>query len=160
MSTRGFTLIELMITLVLLAILLLVALPSFTTTIERQRLKNATTELEALYRQARWEALRARQDVIIEVKSNGNSWQGTVSRGGVPQATVQGSAFPGILLCSGTSHAILLASRGIPANTTTQVLWRLSQNRCGGCSGSNGVTQIITSAGLSTLAESPSCQGA
>lgn len=55
---RGLTLIELMIALAMIAVLMSLAVPSFNTYLQRNRLKSAALGLEADLRDARHEAVR------------------------------------------------------------------------------------------------------
>lgn len=70
---RGVTAVELMVTVAVLAILLVVAVPSFTETIRRNRLETAVhTFLNAL-NFARTEAIRRGQSVTI--RKSGSQWE-------------------------------------------------------------------------------------
>lgn len=62
---RGFTLVELMVTTSVLAILLAMAVPSFTRMIASNRLATQTNELVASLNLARMEAIRRSQSVAI-----------------------------------------------------------------------------------------------
>ncbi|WP_185955422.1 GspH/FimT family pseudopilin [Tepidiphilus sp. J10] len=61
----GFTLVELMVTIVVLAILLAIGIPSFATLIASNRLTSATNELIASLQTARTEALRRNARVTV-----------------------------------------------------------------------------------------------
>jgi len=65
----GFTLIELMITLILVAILLALAAPSFQGTIERRRLDGAAENLFSDLQFARSEAIKQNQAVQFQFNS-------------------------------------------------------------------------------------------
>lgn len=60
MKSRGFTLVELLITIAVAAILLSIAYPSFTTVIRNNRLATTNNELLASVSLARMEAMRSR----------------------------------------------------------------------------------------------------
>ena len=62
-SARGFTLIELMIGLVLLGILLVLAMPSFTTMFQNMRLRTTAETVLSGLQSARAEALKRNQSV-------------------------------------------------------------------------------------------------
>ena len=66
----GFTLIELMITLVVLVIALSIALPSFTTWIKNNRIEAATRTLAGALKLARSEAIS--RQTVITIDSSGN----------------------------------------------------------------------------------------
>lgn len=65
---RGFTMIELMIALVILATLLILAAPSFRDTIDRRRVTNAGVELKDQLQQARSLSVLLNRPVALEFK--------------------------------------------------------------------------------------------
>lgn len=69
---QGFTLIELMITIVILAILTMVAAPSFREFIANQRVRNASFDLMAALTLARSQAIT--QGGGVELKKTGSDW--------------------------------------------------------------------------------------
>jgi type IV fimbrial biogenesis protein FimT len=69
----GLTLIELMIGLAICAVLMSLAVPSFQTYLQRNRLKAAALGLELDLRDARWEAARRSQPVHLVFKT-GADW--------------------------------------------------------------------------------------
>lgn len=81
---RGFTLIELMVTVAIMAILAAIAYPSFTDLIERNRLKGATEGLFADLQFAKAEAIKRNQDVTLTA-TTGTSWKYDIT---LPDATV------------------------------------------------------------------------
>jgi len=72
-TMRGFTLIELMVTLAVLAILTMVAVPNFRDTIRRSRVSAASNALLADLHYARAEAINRGQLVSLCPSSNGSS---------------------------------------------------------------------------------------
>lgn len=62
---RGFSLVELMVTIAVLAILLAIGIPSFASLIASNRLTSATNELVAALQTARTEALRRNARVTV-----------------------------------------------------------------------------------------------
>ena len=71
MNDKGFTLIELMITVVIAAILLTVGIPSFRETIRNNRLTAHTNELVASLNLARSEAVKRNATVSVCKSKNG-----------------------------------------------------------------------------------------
>jgi len=75
--TKGFTLVELMIVVVIVAILAAVALPSLGDFVENQRVKMAATDLMIVLTRARSEAIKRNTNVTVSPKSGNwaNGWQ-------------------------------------------------------------------------------------
>lgn len=77
---RGFTLIELMVTIAVLAIMVAIAVPSFTSLIQNNRTTSLHHEILGAIQLARSEAVNRRKDVIIcrtenqNVCANGTNW--------------------------------------------------------------------------------------
>ena len=65
MKNRGFTLIELMVVVAMVAVVAGVAVPSFQITIARQKLSGTASELMASAMQARSEAIKHNQQTIL-----------------------------------------------------------------------------------------------
>lgn len=72
---RGFTIIELLISITILAILIAVAVPSLTDLISDQRVKNATFDVYASLTLARSEAIKRAANVdIVPTAAGQNNW--------------------------------------------------------------------------------------
>lgn len=69
-TSRGFTAIELMVTVAILAILAGIAAPSFNPLIERWRIRQASEELQSTFYFARSEAVKRGGRIIIQRKSD------------------------------------------------------------------------------------------
>lgn len=76
-QARGFTLLELMITIAILAILLAIAVPSFQSLMASNRLTGATNEFIAAINTARAEAIRRGQRVTLCTSSSGTGCTAT-----------------------------------------------------------------------------------
>lgn len=74
-SIAGFTLIEFMVVLSILAIIAMLAAPSFQTTLDRQRVITVASDLHASVVLARAEAIR-RSIRIDLVPTDGKNWEG------------------------------------------------------------------------------------
>lgn len=66
----GFTLIELMVTIAVLAIIAMVAAPSFGTTLSNQQLKKNTMELKTTLQEARSQSLLSRAQSVVCLSKN------------------------------------------------------------------------------------------
>lgn len=77
MRANGFTLVELMVTVAVLAILSAIAIPSFTSLINSNRLVSQANEVVAAIQGARSEAIRYNQRVYVCSSSNGSSCSGS-----------------------------------------------------------------------------------
>ena len=64
-TIRGFTLVELMMTLVVVVVLLLVAVPSFRSMITGQKIKTAASSLQSALLTARSEAIKRNANVTL-----------------------------------------------------------------------------------------------
>ena len=78
---RGFTAIELMVTLAVLAVLAAIAAPSFTPLIERWRVREATEDLQSTLYYARSEAIKRGGNVTITAAAGGWAGGWTVASG-------------------------------------------------------------------------------
>lgn len=81
--SRGFTLIELMVTLVVIVILATLAVPSFRGFIANQQVKTASYDLLAALNYARSEAIKRNADVTLAAVDGDWTKGWEVSRGGV-----------------------------------------------------------------------------
>ena len=71
---RGFTLVELMVSLAVLALLTALATPSFADFFERSRVRAAGDDIVSLVGNARAEAVKNDLDVSIAMRGAGTSW--------------------------------------------------------------------------------------
>jgi len=115
---KGFTVVELMITVLVGTILLLMAVPSFLDVLERDRISSAAEQLYVSFSEARGEALKRRNDVRVCPSANSSSCRndGDWSEGwlifdnadanGSPAASEIIKAVPGTSLASGVNFAV------------------------------------------------------
>jgi prepilin-type N-terminal cleavage/methylation domain-containing protein len=75
MKNRGFTLIELMVTLAVMAVLLVLAVPSFEDYFQKARVRGTADQVTDLLARARAAAVKSNMPVAVLAKSeSGNSW--------------------------------------------------------------------------------------
>lgn len=84
-GTRGFTLIELVVTVAVLGILTTMALPSFRSFLASQRIKTASFDLMSMITIARSEAIKRNTDVTFDTVA----LQITATVSGVPNTVLQ-----------------------------------------------------------------------
>lgn len=68
-SSRGFTLVELMVTIAVVAILAMIAAPSMSNLVAKQQLNKSARELAATLSQARSQAALLRRNVTVNLNS-------------------------------------------------------------------------------------------
>ena len=73
-ANRGVTLIELMVGLVVMAIIVAIAVPSFTSFLEKTRLRGAADALSSQFALARVEAIRTDRTVSLLVDGEDGEW--------------------------------------------------------------------------------------
>ena len=71
-ATQGFTLIELMVTITLIAILVMLAVPAFSTWIHNTKVRTIAESLQNGVRMAQSEALRRNQQVVMSFTNDTN----------------------------------------------------------------------------------------
>lgn len=106
---HGITLIELMVTIAVIAILATIAVPSFQEIVKRNQISAQTNELIALIHLARNEAIRRNPvDDFVELDlavGNGASWEGAVFPPG-DSDTAEGCPV-GAIRCASHSRSVL-----------------------------------------------------
>jgi type IV fimbrial biogenesis protein FimT len=73
-ASRGFTLIELMVTLTVLAIVISLAVPAFSEFFDRARVRGAADAMVALVSTARGEAVKRSRDVTVSMGGTNAAW--------------------------------------------------------------------------------------
>ncbi len=134
-NSRGFTLVELMVTLSVLAIVLAVGVPSFTEMLDKNRVKAASLALYDDIQFARSAAIRNSSEVYVSFTGSGATWCWGISEGATCSCTtanscmvdginkvVSSSEFTGVSLsatafATGSSLAFE-PRRGLAQNTT------------------------------------------
>ena len=88
---KGFTLIELMITVAIMSIMLTVGLPSFQSIITDSRLTSTANAMLSAYQLARFEAIKQHKDVYVSTADSWVTWNVTVKDAAQPLATFEAS---------------------------------------------------------------------
>lgn len=86
-KTRGVTLLELMIVSIIIAVIILLAIPYFTSLINTQRLIGTTETLYSLLQNARSEAVKRNVNVFVSFQT-GTTWCYGVNSGSACNCTV------------------------------------------------------------------------
>lgn len=114
----GFTLIELLITLMIAVILATVAVPSFSSYIDNQRVRAGAQELYGGFQFARSEAIKRNEDVTIN--SNDGDWSTgwTITVGG--NTLRQHGGLDGLVLANDPADSVTFNASGRPANAAME----------------------------------------
>jgi type IV fimbrial biogenesis protein FimT len=102
-TTRGLTLLELAITLAVLALAAALAAPDFSRQIANQRVRAAADAIVNGLNQARAEAVRRNTPVRFTLDTTGSGWTVSVPATSAVLQTRPGSASPGITTTSSTT---------------------------------------------------------
>jgi len=79
---RGFTLVELMVTVAVLAILLGVAAPSLVDLLRQNRITSVANEVLGLVQYGRSEAIKRASEINLVLNDPGTAWSATLEAGG------------------------------------------------------------------------------
>lgn len=111
---RGFTLVELMITVAVGAILLAVGMPAFSDFVRTQAVRTASFDVHAMLILARSEAIKRNAEVVATPVTGGwkNGWAVTVTEDGTTTTLATQSAFPSGVTITGPGTAISYGNSG------------------------------------------------
>lgn len=110
---RGFTLLEMLVTMAILAILLTIAVPSFTTFIVNSQLRSAVSTLQTDTMNARAEAIKLAKPVLVRPTVAGTGW---VSGWQTVVLNTDGTDFQTILTRDRTSDYLALGNNTVGAS--------------------------------------------
>lgn len=110
---RGFTLVEMMVTVGIAVILLGVAAPSFSSYIRSQRVKTAAIDINMALILARSEAIKRNNNVTLTPATGGwiNGWTISTTVGGTTTTIRQQGAYTGLTF-SGPASAVTYSADG------------------------------------------------
>lgn len=117
LPSRGFTLLELMITIAVLAVLVGLAAPSFTRAIAEQRVRSAASELHFALLAARSSAITRNEDVEISPAAGGwvTGWSIRPREAGSPTLREGGRA-KGVSISASPAGAMVFRASGRATN--------------------------------------------
>lgn len=126
---NGFTLVELMVTIAVLAIIATIAVPSFTSTLVATRIRSAASALQGQLMFARSEAIKRNADVTLTWSSGSAGWSSTTSVGTTTLASSSGTG----ALATVSSTSVTFQPTG---RTTASASVTFEIDQSGGGSGS------------------------
>lgn len=119
----GFTLVELMVTVVVLSILMGVAIPSMTGLINANRLAGQANELVSALQVARSEAIRQNAGVTVCASTDGlvcsdaGTWTHWLVRGGRDNAVIQSGLINGSVQINAADYPVRFRADGLARST-------------------------------------------
>jgi len=171
-SQKGFTLIEMMVAIAILAILVTLAAPSFNSFIDKYRVKRASDSISAFLVNAKSEAVKRNTEVRVVITGGGATWCAGIteaatcncSTGGACQIdgadrVVQGASFKGVALNGpGTGHVFEFKPlRGTVAGNETVELASANGLKVNVVVGTVGRIRLCSPSGSGNIGGYPVC---
>jgi type IV fimbrial biogenesis protein FimT len=156
--TRGFTVIELMVTLAILAIMMGLGVPSFRAFISSQKIKTGTTELMTSLVLARSEAVKRNANVTVTPSSSAawnNGWTVTATVGGGTATLHSQEAITGITITTYTNATCTTA--GTVANIVYANTGRAAASTCYKFTADNTTSSKCVKVDLTGIPTSGTC---
>ena len=139
---HGFSLVELMIAIVITAILLTAAMPSFNAWIQNSRIRTTAELLQNDLQLARVEAVRRNQSVVFSLGAATNSWIVAASAVGGTNELIQSKPS-----AEGSANVTLTVTPANAVSATFDGLGRIIAN----ADGTPTLTQVVTAVPTSIL---------
>jgi Tfp pilus assembly protein FimT len=114
--TRGFSVIELVVSCAVVMILTAIAIPSLTRSYQTYQLNSAATQLSGMLKLTRFEAIRRNTPITCQFQQNGGTWQISINSPAAPTQFVMSST---TLVASGVPSSASIASSMNAAALTT-----------------------------------------
>lgn len=147
---NGFTLIELMVTLVVAVVLVTVAIPNFSALVKNNRLAtNANAFVSALH-YARSEAIKQRKTITLTSNNSTNWHTGWTVKEGSTLLRTQNALKAGSSLTTGSASTIQYNSRGALSGASNLVF-----DVCDNRTGETGVRITISAIGRPSNVSNP-----
>ena len=115
--SRGFTLIEMLVTLAIFAVLLMIAIPSMRPFLQSQSVKNASMDINSTVALARSEAIKRNATVDVTANSATDWSQGWVVSQTTPAATIRKQPALGIIVITSSSGSFSFDGNGRMTST-------------------------------------------
>lgn len=127
---KGFTLIELIITITVLAILATIAVPSFNSLLNRLKLNASARELMSKLVEARTQALTIRQTTGVCVSTVTNCAESLSISNNISNRIFVAQLDKEVTLASGSATQLIFRVEGIPVASSKFSLQRQGVARC------------------------------
>lgn len=157
--SSGFTVIELIITITVLAILVTMGIPAIQELIKNNRVTSQTNELVALVNLARNESIRRNRCIVVELTSTAGGWNGVVKDTDpdedpcTPTDTLRTADYESVLLATDTDD-FAFNNRGY-VDGFTRVDLALEHTNCSGDRQKREITILPTGQVSSSNAACP-----
>ena len=115
--SRGFTLIEMLVTLAIFAVLLMMAIPSMRPFLQSQGVKNASMDINSTVALARSEAIKRNATVDVTANSATDWSQGWVVSQTTPAATIRKQPALGNIVITSSSGSFSFDGNGRMTST-------------------------------------------